>query len=194
MTVDTSFVCIELVYLGYMTQNYIELRYMINDTDPTSMQLLAHHKMVIPGVFVGIWAGYSSPGISNVACLCEISAIFLNYRSMWSKDLMNDTLPSINNTIFFLSYLVFRVVMFPLCWYCLIKNTQWTWHLQTWDRKFGGVLGITLYLIVIGLNLYWFALIVKGMKRMLEEKGVLKKKEVTINDEAYMFGFDKKTS
>ena len=31
MTVNPTFVCIEMVYLGYITQNWIELRFMIND-------------------------------------------------------------------------------------------------------------------------------------------------------------------
>jgi hypothetical protein len=164
---------------------------MINDTDPTSKQLLAHHQMVIPGCLIGIWAGFAAPGVSNVACFCEISAIFLNYRSMWGKEEMNDNLPAINNTVFFLCYLVFRVIMFPLCFYCLIKNEQWSWHLQTWDRKIGGVISIVLYALVIILNFYWFALIIKGMKKMLQEKGVLAKKNgVSINEEALMFGFD----
>ena len=193
LQVDTNFVNIELVYLGYMTQNYIELRYMINDQDPTSKQLLAHHQMVIPGVFIGIWAGFAAVGTSNLACLCEISAIFLNYRSMWNKEEMNDTLPSINNTVFFLCYLVFRVIMFPFCWYCLILNTMWTWHIQTWDRRIGGAISIFLYFLVIILNFYWFGLIIKGMIRMLQEKGVLKKKDQdVVEDERYMFGFDEK--
>jgi hypothetical protein len=149
--------------------------------------------MVIPGVLIGIWAGFAAPGVSNLACLCEISAIFLNYRSMWSKDEMNDTLPVINNTVFFFSYFIFRVILFPFCWYCLILNTMWTWHIQTWDRRIGGVISIILYVLVILLNFFWFGLIIKGMHRMLQEKGVLKKKGgPTVDDEKFMFGFDEK--
>jgi hypothetical protein len=31
MTVHPPYVCIEMIYLGYITQNWIELRFMIND-------------------------------------------------------------------------------------------------------------------------------------------------------------------
>lgn len=148
--------------------------------------------MVIPGVFIGIWAGFAAPGVGNIACFCEISAIFLNYRSMWSKDEMNDTLPSINNVCFFLTYFIFRVLMFPWCWYCLILNALWTWHLQSWDRRIGGTLSIMLYFLVIVLNFYWFALVCKGLKRMLQEKGVFKKNEKEVEDERLNFGFDEK--
>ena len=194
LTMDPNYVCTEMVYIGYMTQNYIQLRYMVNDQDPTSKQLLAHHKMVIPGVFVGIWGGYGIPGVSNLACLCEVSAIFLNYRSMWSKEEMNDTLPSINQLAFFFAYLIFRVFMFPYCWYLLYINARWTWHLITWDRKMGIIVSMTLYLVVIVLNFYWFGLILKGLRRMMEEKGVIKKKsdKDAVDDELYMFGVEEK--
>jgi hypothetical protein len=149
--------------------------------------------MVIPGVFVGIWAGFAAPSVGNLACFCEISAIFLNYRSMWSKEEMNDTLPSINNTVFFLAYFVFRVIMFPFCFYCLCINCLWTWHVQTWDRRIGGLISLVLYILVIILNFYWFALIIKGMKRMLQEKGILSKgTKDEVDDEKYNFGFDEK--
>lgn len=55
-----------------------------------------HHVMVVIGVWLGMYGGFAAPAISNCACFCEVSAIFLNYRSMWSKKEMNDPIPTLN--------------------------------------------------------------------------------------------------
>ena len=166
---------------------------MIGDTDKTSREMLIHHQMVISGCLIGIWAGFAAPSVGNLACFCEISAIFLNYRSMWSKEEMNDPLPSLNNIVFFFCYLIFRVILFPFCLYCLVINCLWTWHIQSWDRRIGGLISMLPYFLVIILNFYWFGLIIKGLKRMLVEKGIIKKKQTGLmTDEEYNFGFDEK--
>lgn len=96
MKLKPSFVCVEMAYLGYITFNFIELRFWINDKDATSKQIMYHHILVVIGVFMGLYGGFAAAGVSNVACLCEISNIFLNYRSMWSKEEQNDPIPTIN--------------------------------------------------------------------------------------------------
>jgi hypothetical protein len=47
-----------------------------------------------------------------------------------------------------------------------------------------------LYLIVVVLNFYWFLLILKGLKRLLQEQGILKKGENDKDDDRLNFGMD----
>lgn len=190
MTVNPQFVCIEMVYLGYITQNWIELRFMINDQDQTSKMLAAHHIMVVIGCLTGLYGGYATPGVSNIACLCEISAIFLNYRGMWTKDEMNDCLPTINQLCFFFAYLIFRIFLFPFCVYLLILSLSYTWHIAPMDRKLCSLFAVSLYQVVIVMNFYWFYLILKGLKRLLQEQGVLKRPVKFAEDEQYNFGVE----
>ena len=165
------FVALEMVYIGYMTENYIEYRYWVGDKDKTTQQMLWHHIMVVIGVFLGMIGGYGCPGVANMACLCEVSAIFLNYRSMWTKEEMNDPIPTLNQLAFFFSYFIFRILLFPWCVSMLILIALWTFHLEsmTLIRKVCASTAILMYFLVIALNFYWFGLILKGVKKLLQE-------------------------
>lgn len=125
--------------------------------------------MVVVGVWLGMYGGFAAPGISNVACFCEVSAIFLNYRSMWSKEEMNDPVPTLNQLCFFFSYFIFRILLFPWCVAMLLVSANWTFHLDnmSFSRKFSAVIAIFLYMVVVVLNFYWFGLILKGLKKLL---------------------------
>ena len=97
MTVQPRFMCVELVYIGYITQNYIDLKYLVGDKDQTTQLVLWHHIIVIPGLLFGLYAGFAVPLTTNIACACEISAIFMNYRSMWTKEETNEqVVPMVN--------------------------------------------------------------------------------------------------
>ena len=169
MTMKPRFVAVEMVYIGYITENFIEYKYWIADTDATSKQMLWHHVIVVTGCWLGMYGGFAAPGVSNCACFCEVSAIFLNYRSMWSKEEMNDPIPTLNQLCFFFSYFIFRILLFPWCVAMLIVSAKWTFHLESMalSRKISASVAIGLYFIVIILNFYWFLLILKGLKKLL---------------------------
>ena len=155
--------------------------------------MLIHHIMVVTGTLMGIYAvGYSAGGVCNVAAFCEVSAIFLNYRSMWSKEQMNDPAPTVNQLCFFFSYFIFRVIMFPWCWYMLLLPALYTYHLDTIPihKKIIGSISISIYFVVILLNFYWFGLILKGLKRMMQEKGIIAKKAGEKEDDRLNFGLE----
>jgi hypothetical protein len=44
--------------------------------------------------------------------------------------------------------------------------------------------------VVIVMNFYWFYLILKGLKRLLQEQGVLKKPAKFDDDSQYNFGVE----
>lgn len=191
LQIDSVYVKTTMFYLGYITQNYIELAFWINDQDKTAKQLLMHHKMVVPGVFIGMWSGYAIPSISNIAYLCEISAIFLNYRSMFSKEEMNKPIPTVNQVTFFFAFTIFRFLMFPWLFYQMVLTSCWTWHAITWDRKLAMVVSSSMYCWMMCLNFYWYSLILKGLKRLLQEQGVLSKPDnMNATDEIYNIGVE----
>ena len=192
MKLKPRFVAVEMVYIGYITENFIEYKFWVGDQDDTSKQMLWHHVMVVFGVWMGLFGGFAAAGVSNCACFCEVSAIFLNYRSMWSKKEMNDPIPTVNQLCFFFSYFIFRILLFPWCVAMLIVSAQWTFHLESVPliRKICTTISIVLYFIVIILNFFWFFLILKGLKKLLQEQGILKKNENEKEDERLNFGLD----
>ena len=192
MKLKPSYVCIEMVYIGYITENLVEYKFWIGDKDATSKQMVIHHVMVIIGVWMGLYGGFAAAGVSNVACFCEVSAIFLNYRSMWTKDQQNDPIPTINQLCFFVSYFIFRILLFPWCVPMLIISASWSFQLEDVSiiRKFCTTMSILMYIVVIFLNFFWFFLILKGVKKLLQEQGILSKNPNEKEDDRLNFGVE----
>jgi hypothetical protein len=56
--------------------------------------------------------------------------------------------------------------------------TTWTiWGVLPWYRKLTAAFTLTLFIGMIGLNVYWFALIVKGLRKLLQSKGIIKRED-----------------
>lgn len=86
MTMDKRHVYTAALTAGYLIYDFIIQFWYVGATDALAMQTVIHHIIGTSGLFVGVMAGYGAPGIANLSVLCEISTIFLNYRSMFSKE------------------------------------------------------------------------------------------------------------
>lgn len=136
-----------------------------------------HHIMATSGYTLSLFAGYGYPGISNASLVCEYSSVFLNYKDMFTKESRNSMIGQINQFCFFLGFTIFRVLLFPVLVYRCFAVTMLSFHLVNWFRKFCMIFCVVQSSCVLLLNLYWYKLILKGLKRLLEEAGVLKKSE-----------------
>ena len=170
MTSRPYFSCVELFYIGYVTQNYYDLKYLVGDNDKTTRLVLIHHCMVVPCVLLGLLCGFGVPAVSNIALFSEISCVFMNYRAMWSTKETNEQLiPMVNQVLFLITYFFLRVILYPYCFMRLVFVSTHVFHLEQvalW-RKIGLTISMTGYVIVIFMNFYWFSLIMKGLKRLL---------------------------
>lgn len=52
------------------------------------------------------------PQLTHVAMTCELSQIFLNIRNVMGKE-STGLIPLVNNLLFFVTYTVFRIILFP---------------------------------------------------------------------------------
>lgn len=60
----------------------------------------------------------------------------------------------------------------------LMAVTTWTiWGVLAWHRRLTALFTLSLFVAMILLNTFWFLLIVKGLKRILQSAGVINKKE-----------------
>lgn len=60
-----------------------------------------------------IIAGYLMVGTATCLMISEISSVFLSFKGMFLDPKSTKLLPVLNQLMFFLTYTVFRIVMFP---------------------------------------------------------------------------------
>ena len=93
LTVQKEFVYAGFITMGYLAYDYIIQKYYVADTSPLGQQTLWHHINGCTGLLIGMSSGYGITGVACFSLLVEISTIFLNYRSMYSKERMGDFIP-----------------------------------------------------------------------------------------------------
>ena len=79
--------------------------------------MVVHHFAGFIGTFFAVHTGYASVGLSHIMQLTEISTIFLNFRSMFPKHQLSTFWPSLLQVLFFITYTVFRILLFPVAMY-----------------------------------------------------------------------------
>lgn len=175
--VNKGFVINVLVSMAYMTVDYIILKTWLTKLTVLQNQTIYHHIMAISGFGISLIAGFGMPGVSNASLLCEFSNVFLSLKEMFTKDTRNSFWGVVVQLSFFLSYTGFRFIMFPWLAYRTITVTMLSWAFINWFRRIAMIYCIVQAWLVTALNMYWYLLILKGLKRLLETIGVLKKRE-----------------
>ena len=77
--------------------------------------------MNIGGYFLTRYGGHAMPIIAQVTFLCEISMIHYNIRTLLGKDAPG-LLALLNSIMFFVTYTIFRMIMWPFFMYALYKS------------------------------------------------------------------------
>lgn len=184
MQFNKGFAYIIMIANGFYVTDFVILRWYITDGNPKlKFQMQVHHILAVVGYMASLFAGYGFSGVANASMLCEISGLFLNYKDMFSIESKDTTLAQLNSYAFFLTYFVFRVILFPILTFYLFKMNAMLIGLEAWYK---GVLMIFVFvqaIFVLILNMFWFLIILKGVKRLLQEQGVLKKSEKDDYDE-----------
>ena len=134
-----------------------------------------HHVVGIIGILSGMIVGFGIPCAATIALLSEISTFFLNYRNMYSKEDMNESLPLACQILFFISYTVIRILIFPILAYQLILTILVTWPTLSIIRRIAAGIVFVQFILMFSLNLYWYSLVLKGLKKLMEANGCLKK-------------------
>ena len=91
--------------------------------------------MAISGYAIGLIAGYGMPGTSNASLFGEISSIFLCLKDMFTKDTRNSFLGIVVQVSFFITFTVFRFIMYPIMGYRALLTGIFAFELVGWFRK-----------------------------------------------------------
>ena len=102
-----------------------------------------------------------------MAIMLEYSTLFLNYRTMLYREEWNKNIGVITQLGFFLTFTVFRVMLMPLVCYKVTRGMIIIWGYSSTYSDLLMCLTFFLLLSLFVLNYYWYALILKGMYKML---------------------------
>ena len=138
------------------------------DPNFLTIQMQYHHVAAILGYSGSLIAGYGFPHIAVASLLCEVSSIFLDYKDMFSADTRASGLSQLNQLAFLVTYFFVRILLFPILVYQNIQLTLATMGLVSWFRVACMFYVTALSAMVLALNLYWFKLMMKGLKRVLQ--------------------------
>lgn len=174
MEVNKGYILNLIVSMGFMTVEFFLIHILIEKPSKLNQQTKIHHVIATTGYAISLYAGYGYAGLSNASLLCEYSSVFLNYKDMFKKH--KDTpLGQLNQLMFLIFYTIFRVIFFPMLFYRCFAVNMMTFHMVSWMRKFCMILSMIQAFLVVLLQFYWYNLILKGLKRMLCDQGILNK-------------------
>ena len=127
------------------------------------------------GFSLSIFSGYGMPTCSNSSMLCEVSGYWLNYKDMFNKENRNSPIGQFVQIMFFITYTFFRLIPLYFLNMRVVYFAMATTHRVHWFRQLCNVVCVINAILIIFINTYWYGLILKGLKRLLEEQGVLAK-------------------
>jgi hypothetical protein len=107
---------------AYLTYDYVIQKYYVKGEDEVSKQMLWHHWFGILAILLGNVGGYGQTGIICLLLLVEVSTVFLNYRSMYTKDEIGQPIPQLLQLLFFIFYTIFRMMLMPYGIYLIHRN------------------------------------------------------------------------
>ena len=134
-----------------------------------------HHIVAIMGFTLSIGSGYGMPMCSCASMICEISGYWLNYKDMFNKDNRNSPIGQFVQIMFFITYTFFRLAPLYFLNMRVVYIAMVTTHRLHKFRQFCNIVCCINAVLIILINTYWYGLILKGLKRLLEEQGVLAK-------------------
>lgn len=167
MEFNKGYMYIIMMSIAFLTTDLIVLKYLMKDTNVLNQQTIVHHYVTIFGFSASFLAGYSFVGVSNASLLCEMSGIFLDYKDMVPKEYKNHWLAQINQILFLITYTMFRMIPFPILVIKCLSSTIALWNVVGWFRLSMMIICTINASLILLLNIYWYKLIMKGLKRLL---------------------------
>lgn len=79
----------------------------------------------------------------------------------------------INQLCFFISYTITRMFLGPYLIWLIYMDMFAMWQFRTSLERFCSALALCQASLVLVLNLYWYYLILQGLKKLLQKSGLL---------------------
>ena len=131
-------------------------------------QMYFHHWAGIMMIFSGMAHGYGGVFVLSAGCCMEISSIYLNLRSFYTrKEMKEHCSAKVVNGLFAIAFLIFRMILIPYILYLTYKELSFSWgHIPAW-RNWAMIPAVIVFFGLYLLNIFWFKIIMKGFLVML---------------------------
>ena len=154
--------------VGFMIFDFITNCFWLKDFTPLGKQYIAHHFIASLIVIMSSISGEHCPKLVVVTLLCEISGIFLMIRDVMGKNSWTGFWSHLNMGLFFVSYTLVRMVMFPFCIYSHIKlSTLYDFDNHTLFHRVSFWVTLILFICIYLLNVFWYSIILRTVSRVL---------------------------
>ena len=108
-------------------------------------------------------------GTAAVFLISEISSVFMSFRGMMLDPKSKNCLMMLNQVLFFITFTVFRIIIFPLVGLYILPPIVGIWPHVSVLRKICFVISLLLGAGVYFLNLFWYYLIIKHLNKLCKE-------------------------
>jgi len=163
-TVDAVFIiCIQEV-----ENEFIEGQ---NKAKTLRMQMIVHHIVALSGIVFTLIMGYGAILILNLNMLCELSNFFLSLRSMYKKEELNTLSGRIVGICFAFTFFTHRMILWPYVYYLMLKSVSMHWVVYPTYAKVASVLFLIEFLILFSIQVSWWLLIWKSIRKLLDNFG-----------------------
>lgn len=153
------------------------------DTNASAWQNYAHHLMGLGGYALTLKCGGLLASICQLTAITEIATLTVDFRVILAyHNLSKSLLYAANGLTMTLHFFVFRVVfylwmVFGVLGDFFVYGGRDTWRLFPDEVHVYVVLSISLYLMMIVLNLYWFNRMLRGLLKGLRALSDRRKSE-----------------
>ena len=178
-SVDKQHVINVMFAVAYLIYDFILLMFFFKLESALIKQTLYHHVFGAICLLCALNTGYAMIGIANASLICEISTIFLNYRNQYKTEELNERVPMVNQIIFLITFIITRIFLLPYLFWLELLMIARLWNDLSDTRRITAITCATMCVLMILINLYWFKLIMKGLRRMLEKNGIIKDSRAT---------------
>lgn len=154
--------------VAYMLFDLTTQTLWLNDFSKLGKQHIVHHIIATYIIVMCALSGEHMPKLVHVAFICETSGVFLHIREIKGKDSWTGTFAFLNSLGLLLSFTFFRVIIFLLCIISHWKMASvYDFAGSSAFHKFSYYSTLTLFMVIYGLNLFWYQLIVKSAYRKI---------------------------
>lgn len=162
-------VTVIMIANGFLCFDFIVSRFWILNRNNLNTQMEIHHIVALMGFTSSIWCGFGMPMCSCASMICEVSGYWLNYKDMFDATNRNSPPGQFVQIMFFITYTFFRLIPLYFLNMRVVYISLITTHRLHWFRALCNIICSINAVLIILINTYWYGLILKGLRRLLEE-------------------------
>lgn len=121
--------------MGYLVYDLFVQVFWCQDAQDMLGQIIFHHCSIFIGMVLTMWLGYGFVVVGLFLLTIEISTIFFNYRSNYTREELSKPLPTLIQVIFFITFTISRMCFIPYYLYMQVEIGYYLWDVLSPLKK-----------------------------------------------------------